>query len=102
MTKALKNETRPNEKADVRTGPSVLDLFAAPGGLSQGFKEAGYRILTAIDNDPWGAETLKHNLAQMKRKSNRQILKHLRSGDASMLLWAAHLARVSHLSDARR
>jgi len=49
----------PNE-AD--RAPSVLDLFAAPGGLSQGFKEAGYRIVAVLDNDEWGCETLSHNL----------------------------------------
>jgi len=41
--------------------PSVLDLFAAPGGLSQGFKDAGYRVVAVVDNDRWGCETLKHN-----------------------------------------
>jgi len=41
--------------------PSVLDLFAAPGGLSDGFKEAGYRIVAVVDNDKWGCETLSHN-----------------------------------------
>jgi DNA (cytosine-5)-methyltransferase 1 len=46
----------------VDRAPSVLDLFAAPGGLSQGFKEAGYRIIAALDNDEWGCVTLSHNL----------------------------------------
>src|SRR5438309_11775627 len=41
---------------------SVLDVFAAPGGMSAGFKEAGYRIVAAIDNDHWGCKTLSHNL----------------------------------------
>ncbi len=42
--------------------PSVLDIFAAPGGMSAGFREAGYRIVAAIDNDHWGCKTLSHNL----------------------------------------
>ena len=44
--------------------PSVLDLFAAPGGMSQGFKEAGYQILGAVDNDRWGCETLRYNFGK--------------------------------------
>jgi len=46
---------------EVGRTPSVLDLFAAPGGLSHGFKEAGYRIAAVVDNDEWGCETLNHN-----------------------------------------
>jgi DNA-cytosine methyltransferase len=30
--------------------------------LSSGFQEAGYRIISAVDNDPWGHATLRHNL----------------------------------------
>ena len=45
----------------LRSAPSVLDLFAAPGGLSQGFREAGYRIVAVVDNDEWGCETLDRN-----------------------------------------
>ncbi len=45
------------------TVPSVLDIFAAPGGLSVGFREAGYAIIVAIDNDKWGCQTLRDNLA---------------------------------------
>jgi DNA (cytosine-5)-methyltransferase 1 len=41
---------------------SVLDIFAAPGGMSAGFQEAGYKIVAVIDNDPWGCKTLTHNL----------------------------------------
>jgi DNA (cytosine-5)-methyltransferase 1 len=36
-------------------------LFAAPGGFSQGFREAGFHILGQVDNDKWGCETLYHN-----------------------------------------
>jgi DNA (cytosine-5)-methyltransferase 1 len=33
-------------------GCRVLDLFSGAGGLSLGFKEAGFKISAAIDNDP--------------------------------------------------
>ena len=41
--------------------PSVLDLFAAPGGLSTGFREAGYRVVAVLDSDEYGCETLDYN-----------------------------------------
>jgi DNA (cytosine-5)-methyltransferase 1 len=43
--------------------PSVLDIFAAPGGLSEGFRQAGYSIAAQIDFDQWGCETLRKNFA---------------------------------------
>jgi len=47
--------------SEIRTTPSVLDLFAAPGGLSEGFRDAGYRVVAVVDNDECGCETLSHN-----------------------------------------
>src|SRR5205809_4825276 len=41
--------------------PRVLDLFAAPGGFSLGFRMAGFKILAVVDNDPWGSQTLFQN-----------------------------------------
>src|SRR2546425_4935968 len=51
-----------SDPSRLSAGHSVLDVFAAPGGMSVGFKEAGYRIVAAIDNDPWGCKTLSRNL----------------------------------------
>ncbi len=41
--------------------PSVLDIFAGPGGLGEGFSQAGYFITAAVDNDDYAAETLRNN-----------------------------------------
>ena len=40
---------------------SILDLFAAVGGLSLGFKMAGYDINAAIEIDDWATDTYKRN-----------------------------------------
>ncbi|MGI0092404.1 MAG: DNA cytosine methyltransferase [Nitrososphaerales archaeon] len=44
--------------------PSVLDVFAAPGGLSEGFRSAHYTVGGQLDSDHWGCETLRHNFGE--------------------------------------
>ena len=41
---------------------TVVDLFSGAGGLSLGFKRAGFRTLWAADHSAAAAETFKHNL----------------------------------------
>lgn len=41
---------------------SVIDLFSGAGGLSQGFVQAGYKILAGIDFDDAALKTYKHNI----------------------------------------
>jgi DNA (cytosine-5)-methyltransferase 1 len=41
--------------------PSVLDLFAGPGGLGEGFSQAGFFITAAVDNDEYACKTLTQN-----------------------------------------
>lgn len=41
--------------------PNVVDLFCGSGGVSQGLRAAGWRILAACDNDPFAAATYKTN-----------------------------------------
>lgn len=37
--------------------PTVIDLFCGAGGLSEGFRQAGYRVLLGSDIDPTFGET---------------------------------------------
>lgn len=41
--------------------PTVVDLFCGAGGLSEGLKQAGFKILLGVDSDHWAAETYRKN-----------------------------------------
>lgn len=40
---------------------TAIDLFAGAGGLSEGFRQAGFDVLAANDFDPESAETFRQN-----------------------------------------
>ena len=46
------------EKSDV---PTVVDLFCGAGGLSSGFRRAGFRPILAVDSDPVALKTYRLN-----------------------------------------
>jgi DNA (cytosine-5)-methyltransferase 1 len=63
-------------------GPKVLDLFAAPGGLSLGFEMAGFTIAAGVDIDPRGMLTYSHNfpraqavVADLRGLSSEELLR---------------------------
>ena len=42
--------------------PRCIDLFAGPGGLSLGLKEAGFDIIAAVEYDKDAGKTYEHNI----------------------------------------
>jgi DNA (cytosine-5)-methyltransferase 1 len=67
-----------------------VDLFAGAGGLSEGFRQAGYRVLAGSDNDPDAAATYALNFPEA-----RTIAGDIRdSAVYGQILEAARLASV--------
>src|SRR5689334_7103704 len=48
----------------------VLDLYSGAGGLSAGFREAGFHIAAAVENDPIHAATYQTNFPEAKVLGN--------------------------------
>lgn len=48
---------------EMQRKPTVLDLFCGSGGLSLGFKKAGYRVLAGVDWSAPALETFETNLS---------------------------------------
>ncbi len=46
--------------------PSVVDLFSGAGGISLGFRNAGFRVLAGLDNDPSATLTYAHNFPEAR------------------------------------
>ncbi|MEL9940314.1 MAG: DNA cytosine methyltransferase [Ignisphaera sp.] len=68
--------------------PTVIDLFCGAGGFSRGFKEAGFNIVLAIDNDPACGKAFKINfpnavvlVEDIKDVTSSDITYHTRNYD---------------------
>lgn len=53
---------RPQDDAEDQL--TVVDLFAGAGGLSEGFRQAGFSVAAASDNDPDAAATFAQNFPE--------------------------------------
>lgn len=45
-------------------GPTVVDLFSGAGGLSEGFRQAGFTVIAGSDNDPDALATYATNFPE--------------------------------------
>jgi DNA (cytosine-5)-methyltransferase 1 len=69
---------------------TVLDLFAGAGGLAEGFRQAGYSVIAATDNDPDAAATFARNFPEAQL-----MVGDIRSPDIKeQIIDAAHAANV--------
>lgn len=66
--------------------PTVLDLYSGAGGMSLGFKNAGFEIVGAVEIDGWAADTYESNFGhKVMRKRVSEVtdeeINHLKSVD---------------------
>src|SRR6266496_725596 len=52
--RCIMNKSRPTQL-------SAIDLFAGAGGATRGLRDAGYRVIAAVENDHTAAETYRSN-----------------------------------------
>lgn len=60
----LSSESRPQQPVTPEPRPSVIDLFAGAGGLSEGFRQAGFRVIAGADVDPDACATYALNFPE--------------------------------------
>jgi DNA (cytosine-5)-methyltransferase 1 len=86
--------------------PTTVDLFCGAGGLSEGFRRAGFRVITAVDSDPVSIRTYWLNHAELadNRAVNRDIttlrrteLRRLAGRRIDVLLGAPPCQGFSHV-----
>lgn len=70
--------------------PSVVDLFCGAGGLSEGFRQAGFAVIAGSDNDPDALATFALNFPEAQA-----ILGDIRAPETKeQVLAAARMASV--------
>lgn len=50
--------------------PRLISLFSGCGGMDLPFHKAGFKVVWAIDSNPWACETFKQNISQAIACSN--------------------------------
>lgn len=74
---------------------TMIDLFAAPGGLSLGFEMAGFKPVLAVDIDPKGMLTYSRNfpdsevvVADIRKLESREIMRRagISPGDIDVIV----------------
>lgn len=71
-----------------RRKPRAVDLFSGAGGLSVGLKQAGFRVVAAVENDPVAVETYERNHPEV-----RVFPKDIRLVTGAMLLRELGMSR---------
>lgn len=80
------NRKRMAAEAESSSKPTIVDLFCGAGGLSDGFRRAGFRTLLAIDSNPAAIQTYSLNHPEVT--SDRVVcgdLQHFRKAEFDLI-----------------
>src|ERR1700682_5026839 len=92
------------------TRPSCIDLFSGAGGMAEGFRRAGFVILSGNDQDPAASKTFRHNFPEASffegpigALTGRELLKDagLARGDLDCLIGGPPCQAFSYNKHAR-
>lgn len=90
---------------------TAVDLFAGAGGLSEGLRQSGFRVVAAVELDPISAESYRFNhpdtpmlIADVRKVTGPRLRKlaNLRVGDLDLLTGCPPCQGFSTLQTRRR
>jgi DNA (cytosine-5)-methyltransferase 1 len=68
--------------------PIAVDLFSGAGGLSEGFRAAGFHIAASVEQHVYATETQMYNHTRWKQYKTRVIMENMR--DANRVIAKLH------------
>ncbi|MFG3680989.1 DNA cytosine methyltransferase [Micromonospora chalcea] len=101
----------PGQARSLKRRPTALDLFAGAGGLTQGLRQSGFRVVGAVELNALAAETyrLNHRRVRMWNADIRKLDAHkamsdlgLAPGELGLLAGCPPCQGFSHLRTLNR